>query len=204
MNTNRIQTIFYGGDHAEDTDRTGQGAGVSHNVISWRGNPVTTRCRHAAHRYNHRLPAARAAASSARITSDAVTLPPGPSTRGQSLSLSGQGERRGFVPQWYHRQHPLSFLAIHNCAISEDDTDAVTGICRRFQCVIVITDGAIIFISLTPAELFGQSFFDFGNSMPASTSLFSSAYFAVSPPVLVKPSSNPWRQGIPAEQGSAG
>ncbi|SRN36507.1 Uncharacterised protein [Shigella flexneri] len=57
---------------------------------------------------------------------------------------------------------PLSFLAIHNCAISEDDTDAVTGICRRFQCVIVITDGAIIFISLTPAELFGQSFFDFG------------------------------------------
>ncbi|CSS83947.1 Uncharacterised protein [Shigella sonnei] len=50
---------------------------------------------------------------------------------------------------------PLSFLAIHNCAISEDDTDAVTGICRRFQCVIVITDGAIIFISLTPAELFG-------------------------------------------------
>ncbi len=39
------------------------------------------------------------------------------------LSLSGQGERRGFVPQWYHRHIPLSFLAIHNCAISEDDTD---------------------------------------------------------------------------------
>ena len=60
------------------------------------------------------------------------------------------------MPQWYHRQ-----LAIHNCAISKDDTDAVTGICRRFQCVIVITDGAIIFISLTPAEFFGQCFFDF-------------------------------------------
>ena len=123
MNTNRIQTIFYGGDHAEDTDRTGQGAGVSHNVISWRGNPVTTRCRHAAHRYNHRL-----------------TRCPG------CCQFSANHFRRGNAAA---------------CAISKDDTDAVTGICRRFQCVIVITDGAIIFISLTPAEFFGQCFFDF-------------------------------------------
>ncbi len=71
MNTNRIQTIFYGGDHAEDTDRTGQGAGVSHNVISWRGNPVTTDAAIPPIDTTTGLPADLAAASSARITSDA-------------------------------------------------------------------------------------------------------------------------------------
>ncbi|UMX53552.1 hypothetical protein MJ389_11140 [Escherichia coli] len=74
-------------------------------------------------------PAARAAASSARITSDAVTLPPGLLTHWDNrFHFSGQGERRGFVPQWYITANiALSFLAIHNCAIGRrHDTDAVT------------------------------------------------------------------------------
>ncbi len=163
MNTNRIQTIFYGGDHAEDTDRTGQGAGVSHNVISWRGNPVTTRCRHAAHRYNHRLTRCPGCCQfSANHFRRGNAAARAINTQDNRFHFRVKASVADLCRSGITANIPLSFLAIHNCAISEDDTDAVTGICRRFQCVIVITDGAIIFISLTPAELFGQSFFDFG------------------------------------------
>lgn len=99
---------------------------------------------------------------------------------------------------------PLSFLAIHNCAISEDDTDTVTGICRRFQCVIVITDGAIILSVLLQPNSLVRVFSISALDASASTSLFSSAYFAVSPPVWLNPQATLARQGIPAEQGSGG
>ncbi len=58
--------------------------------------------------------------------------------------------------------------------------------------------GAIIFISFTPAELFGQSFFISALDASASTSLFSSAYFAVRHRFWLNPQATLARQGIPA------
>ncbi len=54
------------------------------------------------------------------------------------------------------------FFTVHNRAVREDNANAVSGIRRCFQRIIVIADGAIVFIRFAPAKLFGQHFFDFG------------------------------------------
>ncbi len=61
-------------------------------------------------------------------------------------------------------------------------------------------DGAIIFISLAPAELFGQSFSISALDASASTSLFSSAYFAYRHRFWLNPQAPLARQGIPASR----
>ncbi len=113
------------------------------------------------------LPAARAAASSARITSDAVTLPPWAiNTQDNRFHFRVKASVADLCRSGITANIPLSFLAIHNCAISKDDTDAVTGICRRFQCVIVITDGAIIFYQSYSSRILWSVLFRFPHSMP--------------------------------------
>ncbi len=99
---------------------------------------------------------------------------------------------------------PLSFLAIHNCAISEDDTDTVTGICRRFQCVIVITDGAIILsVLLQPNSL--VRVFRFRHSMPVHRPACFPAHISrYRHRFWLNPQATLARRGIPAEQGSGG
>ncbi len=53
-------------------------------------------------------------------------------------------------------------FAIHDCSVSEDHGNAVTGIGRFFRLIVVEADGAVILLLFTPAELFSQRFFNLG------------------------------------------
>ncbi len=134
------------------------------------------------------LPAA-AAASSSRMISEAVTLPPGLFTRRTMALFSDRGahrERCGGVAADVARVSSPSMMApLAKITAMAEPGQTASSRCSRNS------DRPVLLSALLQPNCLVSAFSTSVEVASSSTSLLSSAYFAVSPPTLRRPSIMP-------------
>lgn len=144
------------------------------------------------------LPASRAAASAERISSEAVTLPPGLLTRRIIARIAGSRRAAdlgcGGITTYAARRR----LTIDDRAAGKNNGDLTITSTLRFQGIVIDADMAVIARACIPAKLLDRMLSASLRDASPSTSRCSTAYCAISPPVACSPFSICPAPGKPA------